>query len=708
MWRQAHLQLLLTAFVAGSAAPLWAQTSGTTPDGVTREQMWFAPTEEDWAKPCDIPWQRTWEDAVALSQQTKKAILVCVNMDGEIASEHWAGIRYRQPDIAELFSDYVCVIASTYRHNARDYDAEGKRIECPRFGTVTCGEHLWMEPQVFGKYLDDTRVAPRHIMVELDGSESYDIFYALDIDSIVTTVREGIENREIQPEDPPKGDRTLAELMASPDAADRERIEQKWTSGDRQRKQELLAAAIDLGAKAPVDLLREAAYGFDSELSSEALSLLASSDQDKAVGLIDDLLRGPLEPERRAQLLAALDRLSEQVPSAKRLAIIHRGLSSRSELLDLDAWTEGLAQGQENEVASEAAELLAEAVSEENLAALQQGSPRVRKVAEEMFRIARDQALLEIAQGPEHWLAPAVAAISSNYLGEREQAMTLAEQAVALLPPGDSSWNAYALLSLFADGRRQAIREAADEKRTWPPEWLGEIQSAYAVLAKHPMTSAAEIARQYDFLVRIRAVPTASRVLHQGMESFPDSWALHERFRLLLLAEQGIEGIEATYDAWLTESDAPPHLRWYAAQASLFAAEQLRKQNRLSDADAAYQRCLAHFEAQKQQDNRTVASSLTYEVIALAGRARLANESGQLAAATDLILESFRRQPEAAAVLDGLNVSPVGTARKILAALIEAGDQDRAQQIQDSLDALGELDAALLELPAFERPQDQR
>jgi hypothetical protein len=63
-------------------------------------------------------------------------------MDGEIASEHFAGVRYREPETAAQMNAYTCVIASVYRHTPRDYDEEGRRVECPRFGTVTCGEHI--------------------------------------------------------------------------------------------------------------------------------------------------------------------------------------------------------------------------------------------------------------------------------------------------------------------------------------------------------------------------------------------------------------------------------------------------------------------------------------------------------------------------------------------------------------------------------------
>jgi hypothetical protein len=149
----------------------------------TREQMWFAPTAEDWKRPCLIQWQRSWEDAQAVSKETGKPILVCVNMDGEIASEHYAGVRYRQPEIAALYEPYVCVIASVYRHSPRDYDEQGRRIPCPRFGTVTCGEHIAIEPGIHERFMDGKRIAPRHIGVELDGKEMYDVFYAWDTSS---------------------------------------------------------------------------------------------------------------------------------------------------------------------------------------------------------------------------------------------------------------------------------------------------------------------------------------------------------------------------------------------------------------------------------------------------------------------------------------------------------------------------------------------
>ena len=76
-------RLILPALFALLLSP----TAASQVDGISREEMWFAPTEEDWAKPCLITWERTWEDALSVAEETGKPVLICVNMDGEIASD---------------------------------------------------------------------------------------------------------------------------------------------------------------------------------------------------------------------------------------------------------------------------------------------------------------------------------------------------------------------------------------------------------------------------------------------------------------------------------------------------------------------------------------------------------------------------------------------------------------------------------------------
>ena len=59
------------------------------------------------------------------------------------------------------------------------------------------------------------------------------------------------------------------------------------------------------------------------------------------------------------------------------------------------------------------------------------------------------------------WRVDAVIALTSYYLGDVPQARLRAEAAVAAMPEGDPSWNAMAILGIFAEARREAIGAAA-------------------------------------------------------------------------------------------------------------------------------------------------------------------------------------------------------------------------------------------------------
>src|SRR5262249_15395516 len=152
---------------------------------------------------------------------------------------HYAGIRYRDPELAKLYDKYVCVIASVYRHNARDYDEAGNRIPCPRFGGVTCGEHIWIEPVLFEKFFDGKRISPRHIMVELDQSEVYDVYYTWDTDTVFKSVKLGIDQRDVQTNDIARGDRPLLDLAGSHDNEDRTALEIAYRNSDRGKRREI-------------------------------------------------------------------------------------------------------------------------------------------------------------------------------------------------------------------------------------------------------------------------------------------------------------------------------------------------------------------------------------------------------------------------------------------------------------------------------------
>jgi hypothetical protein len=693
------------------------------PGGASREAMWPAPTAEDWKRPCLITWQRTLEDALAVSRASEKAILVCVNMDGEIASEHYAGVRYRQPEIAALYEPYVCVIASVYRHTPRDHDTEGRRILCPRFGSVTCGEHIAIEPGLFGRYFEDQRVAPRHIGVELDGQEMYDVYYAWDTDTIFDALREGIASRPAPPPEAGRGDVPILERASSRDTRDRTAVEIAYLEGDAAERRALLEAAVAHADATPVDLLRLAVRGLDLELAGLARRALAGTSDPATIDLILDALRVPMEASEREALVAALERIGADSPRARALATVQRGLSRRSNALDVDGWTRALARSSPAPVptradleprlasgeralaagSNDAAAQLAFAESALSMAVDPATSP---KFAELLLQDARTSAQSAERSGADARRSNAVLSVVAYQSGDAAQAHARAESALSGLDSAAfggleaQGWITMAVLGIFAEARQQAIADALREKADWPGQWLADVHAAYSVLARHPLGTDAQVQAHYDLLRSLGAAGQAERVLDEGLARFSSSFVLHDRLRGRILEERGLAGLESTYESLLLEEQDWPDLEWFAGYASIVAAEFHRRTGADARALEAYERSIAHYEraVALRPDCRDTADH--YVALAHAGRARVALEAGAVELALEEILSSFSHRPEAAATLDGLNLSPVDTAKMLLARLKELGRDDLVARLET---ALGQLDPALLLLPAYER-----
>jgi tetratricopeptide (TPR) repeat protein len=138
-----------------------------------------------------IFWQRSLEDALAISKAEQRPLLIAVNADGESASERIVRERYRDPAFVASTRSFVCVAASYFRHTPRDYDDQGRRIPCPRFGEVTCGEHMALEPATHDRYLKGVkielfgetteRISPRHVLIQPDGTKSFDMYLEFDL-----------------------------------------------------------------------------------------------------------------------------------------------------------------------------------------------------------------------------------------------------------------------------------------------------------------------------------------------------------------------------------------------------------------------------------------------------------------------------------------------------------------------------------------------
>ncbi len=694
------------------------------PPGLVPEQMWPAPTAADWQKPVAIRWQRSWDDAVRLSQETKRPILVCVNMDGEIASEHYAGIRYRDPELTKLYEPYVCVIASVYRHNPRDHDEQGNRIPCPRFHGVTCGEHIAIEPLLYEKFMDGKRIAPRHIMVELDGSETYDVFYMWDTDSVFQAIRDGIAKRTTQPKPIVAGDRSLLERVASPDSADRDAVESAWKDGDAAARRSLLDAALALDGDAPVELLRRAVFGLDAEQAQRARTGLTKAKAEGSVDLVADALRVPMDADERNALVGALKRLGTHSLKARMWASVHEGLGSRQATLDTTGWTKAIDEASTRErVALEydRDRLLARIDATESAARRAPEDPTARielaehKLTEALEALALrgatgryERVLIEDAHrtaqeavklGAAAPRANAVLALTTLHLGDRDAAYALAEEAARGVPGRPESRIAAALLRLFAHARQNAIATAATAKESWPPQYVTDVHSTYSLLARHPFGTDRDVADHFDFL-KFFGTAQASSVLDQGLTRFPDSALLHARFRESIAETKGTDALESEYATRLRAENAAPRLRWFAGYASLVTAEAHRRAGRHDAALAAYDRGIAHFDGYLSTVGTSDPTADHYVAMALGGKARVAMQTGELANALTDLEASLTRHPSAAATADGLNLTTVDTARALLARFQQAGDAANAARVDA---ALARLDPELLLPPEYER-----
>ena len=101
-------------------------------------------------------------------------------------------------------------------------------------------------------------------------------------------------------------------------------------------------SAVKAGEKAPVDLLRLAVFGLDLEMARLARKGLAEATDPDSIELIAEALKVPMDSDEREALIRALERLGADTPRARTLAVVQRGLASKSEALDVGEWSKAL------------------------------------------------------------------------------------------------------------------------------------------------------------------------------------------------------------------------------------------------------------------------------------------------------------------------------------------------------------------------------
>ena len=118
-----------------------------------------------------VEWVGDWEQAFKTAVEQNKPVMVCINSkDGESANERTVKNVYRDPEFVAESRRFVMIVISTLGHSTSG--------TCPRFGKVTCEEHLACWKQLASRHGDTFRhsamgndmISPQHAWFRPDGT----------------------------------------------------------------------------------------------------------------------------------------------------------------------------------------------------------------------------------------------------------------------------------------------------------------------------------------------------------------------------------------------------------------------------------------------------------------------------------------------------------------------------------------------------------
>ncbi|MFQ5506499.1 MAG: hypothetical protein ACE5F1_17150 [Planctomycetota bacterium] len=692
------IRLLITAL----AATAWGQAQRARYPAVGPRQ---------WMKPPLIQWQRSLDDALHLVQKTKRPLLICVNMDGEVACRVFAGVKYRDPGFAKLVERYVPLIVSPDRHNPRDYDDRGHRIPCPRFGTVTCGEHQRLEQKVFERYFGRRRVAPRHLGIDLDGSTMFDRYLDRDLSLVDAALEQNAPEAAVPRASAASKGGALSVLVSSRDSLDRAMLETRYSVGTRRERRALLEAA-STSEVGQAELLRLGLKERDPELRrAAALGIAATAGAADLLLLLDALGVTAAQDDRR-RLLETLGRLAKEDLWARRSLTVRTAIQTTSAHVPVQAWLEAL----RNPVR----EWPAEEVSNEEIDALdgridqllrqrRKGDPQGTlnlALAEANFRFALDRmrrredpsALLMDADsaaeaaaehGAPEWKVGALRCRIAWLLERPADAAHMAGEVVRHMLAEAGSPMAAAILGIHARAQAAKVYEKLPDGADYPPEAITEAHSAYRVLAQHPYGSLEHALGHVALLDHLGTQLVLRQTLEAALRRYPGSEALHQRYRKVVLRQDGAEGLEAAYRNLPAAAPMRPTLDWYAGYAFLIAAETHQRYTRGSEALAAYEQSIRRFEQSLAADAKFADSVNHYVALALAGQARIAVDDLRTEAAVELLLQSAARRPETYRVKNGLGKTAEDTTDELREFLELIGDKELCGRLDSALEKLG-------------------
>ena len=639
-----------------------------------------------------IAWQRTLDDALPVQKQTGLRLLVVVNIDGEVFNERFAGTTYRDPNFITSTENYVCVVASPDRHNEQDYDALGNRVECPRFPGCTCSEHINIEPELFRRFFDGKRNAPRHVGVSTDGKILFDRFLDNSMDVAIQAIAKhggaGKHSHLAPTED-------VAQLFQRRDAMARSLLERHYRSGDQAVRGQLLKAAAT-AKNDPVDLLRMGLRDPDEELVGLAAIAISKVGDSNSLIDIEDALARISNQDVRKQLIEQLRVIGKNNADAARMASL------------FEARAEQLAQPWRNPWRSSQL-TTGRAGVETELDRVEAAPSKKRDDQTLRLQLATAQAafacvlMQEGGSGIEMWLADAQTNIGKVQI-EALQAEAKAIEAIATWYQSDGAAAAKAatlamngsnnnqqpdawLASNFLDVLLQITAQTAfaQSQDNAAASLRGEVARTQTVLDLLASRNAGE---ERGVLAGIALLEFAglrgearSR-LEQLVQRFPGSVTVHERWRTRMLVDLGAELMRHRYAKFVTEQQDRATAQWYAGYAALVAAERHTLDSRVIEAENAYGDAIERFLDSAKLNEAYADTANHYAVLALAGRAEIRLLRDNLTAAAKDLLRAAELRPDSLDEDDGLKRKPRAIAARVHDALTKAGKTELAEQLK--------------------------
>lgn len=650
------------------------------------------------SRPVTVPFQRTVDDALALAKASGKPLLICVNMDGETASDSLASGSYRDPAFGKLAAGFVPVIASPDRH-APDRDGRGRRVLCPRFGRVTCSEHIATEPAVFDRWFAGTRVAPRHLAVSSDGEVLFDLYLLNDL----TRIDRALEKHGVAGELPAVGGGPDA-WLTSPDRDARLALEQAFLQAAEPVRARLVEQALDpartVGHPELLFLgLRDRAPSVARAAARQVLAYVTLADTD----LLLEAAR-VLWPEREAVTTAAagLDALGADDVRAKRLATMLPAALEEPAGLAPATWEAALAEAELRPWAGADTELLYDevgrlgdaVVAEPERADLRRDlaltlldladgyAAQGQEDVSYLWQEAQDAARQATERDPDDGLAWALLARADWLLGGTEVAADAAAAALPRLLDDAGSVRVVDTLDILVSARAEQVRLALAQDLPVVAAQVSEVVAASRLLLLHPLAADWQLAVALDVLGGWELDGLHAELALDGVARWPASPDLHDHLRWHLLRDGDAADVVPVYAslAALEPVRGRDSGTWFAAYAALAAGDLLRSERRHDDALAAYEAALAGFDAAVEGDRPFLGLALT-------GIGRVHLDAGDAAGAAAWLRRAIAEAPEALDVPASDGETPAATVRAVSRALRGAGQRDQAVALTEALSA---------------------